>query len=116
MTSQKLALTCANAAQEKKARDILLMDLQGISLIADYFLVCTGGSTIQVQAIAENIDEKLSQQGQPPLRIEGLKEGRWVLMDFGGVVVHVFQQEERLYYNLERLWGDAKTIAIGEQD
>lgn len=115
MTSKELALACSQAAAEKKARDIILMDLRGISLIADYFVICTGNNNIQVQAICENIDEKLSETGQPPLRTEGFKEGRWVLMDFGSVIVHAFQLEERQYYNLERLWGDAEKTRYEEQ-
>ena len=115
MTSKEMALACAEAANEKKARDILLMDLQGISLIADHFVICTGNNHIQVQAISDNIEEKLKEKGTPPLRIEGYKDGRWVLMDFGSAIVHIFQEEERQYYNLERLWGDAEKIFYEEQ-
>ncbi|MDD4754031.1 MAG: ribosome silencing factor [Desulfitobacteriaceae bacterium] len=115
MTSKEMALACAEAANEKKARDILLMNLQGISLIADYFVICTGNNNIQVQAISDNIEEKLKEKGNPPLRREGYKDGRWVLMDFGSAIVHIFQEEERQYYNLERLWGDAEKIFYEEQ-
>jgi len=116
LTPKELAVTCAAAAAEKKAQDILLMDLKGISIIADYFVVCTGSNTTQVQAICNNISEKLSEKEKPPLRIEGFRDARWILMDFGSTVVHIFQQEEREYYNLERLWGDAKTTFFQEQE
>jgi ribosome-associated protein len=115
LTSKEMALACAEAANEKKARDILLMDLQGISLIADYFVICTGNSNIQVQAVSDNIEDKLKEKGKPLLRREGYNEGRWVLMDFGSVIVHIFQEEERQYYNLERLWGDAEKTFYQEQ-
>lgn len=111
-----MALLCASAAQEKKGRDILLMNLQGISLIADYFVICTGNSTIQVRAIAEQVDETMSLAGHQPLRVEGYKDGRWVLLDFGSVIVHVFQEEERKYFNLERLWGDAEKTPYEGQE
>lgn len=116
MTSHDLALACASAAEGKKGKDIIVMNLQGISIIADYFVICTGANAIQVKSICDHIQEKLALEGnKPPLRIEGLKDARWILMDFGSVVVHIFQEEERLYYNLERLWGDAKFTYIGEQ-
>lgn len=92
------------------------MNLQGISLIADYFVICSGSSTIQVRAIAEQVDEAMSLAGLPPLRVEGYKDGRWILLDFGSVIVHVFQDEERKYFNLERLWGDAEKVPYEEQE
>jgi ribosome-associated protein len=116
LTSLDLARACANAARAKKAKDIVIMDLQGISIIADYFVICTGASNIQLKAISDHIDEKLAEEENlSPLRIEGQKDARWILMDYGGVVVHIFQEEERLYYNLERLWGDAKFTYFKEQ-
>jgi ribosome-associated protein len=115
LTSHDLARACADAARAKKAKDIVIMDLQGISIIADYFVICTGTNVHQLQAISEHIDEKLAEQKISPLRIEGLKDARWILMDYGSVVVHIFQEEERLYYNLERLWGDAKFTYYREQ-
>lgn len=105
------------AIEDKKGRDIIVLDIQRVSLIADYFLICSGNSFIQVKAIAENIEEKLEEKGIKVIRREGLNEGKWVLLDYGDVVVHVFQEEERRFYNLERLWGDAETLtdnALGE--
>ncbi|WP_236860259.1 ribosome silencing factor [Candidatus Formimonas warabiya] len=115
MTSYDLAMACAASAEDKKGKNIVIMNLQGISIIADYFVVCTGSNAIQVKAISDHTHEKLSLEGLSPLRTEGLRDARWVLMDFGTVVVHIFQEEERLYYNLERLWGDAKFTYYGEQ-
>lgn len=103
----KLAEAAAAAASEKKARDILLLDMNGISSVTDYFMICSANSTKQVQAIADNIEEKLAEQGEKPLHTEGYRDGRWVLLDYGCLVVHCFIEDERIFYNLERLWGDA---------
>lgn len=100
----------AKAADEKKARDIVILDMQGVSLIADYFLICHGNSTTQVRAIADNIAEKLKEQGIAPLRREGMDDAHWVLLDYGHCVVHIFTEEDRNFYGLERLWGDAKQV------
>jgi len=109
MTEAKLSELVAAAASDKKARDIVVMELAGVSMIADYFVICSANSTTQVQAIADNIEEKLEEQGVRALRKEGYREGRWVLLDYGSCVAHVFVEEDRRFYNLERLWGDAKT-------
>ncbi|MGI6679380.1 MAG: ribosome silencing factor [Dehalobacterium sp.] len=116
MTSYELSRIAAQAALKKKGTNVVIMDLQEISIITDYFVICSANNLNQVQAICEFIEEEVNLAGgEPPLRIEGFKEGRWVLIDFGSVVVHVFQEEERLYYNLERLWGDAKFTYYQEQ-
>ncbi|AEF94744.1 iojap-like protein [Desulfotomaculum nigrificans CO-1-SRB] len=100
------------AADDKKAKDITVLDISHISIICDYFLICTGGSRTQVQSVAEHIEEKLEEAGVKPLRKEGFREGTWILLDYGDVVVHVFQEMERDFYNLERLWGDAQVVEI----
>ena len=107
MESQTLLRFCVEKALEKKARDILAMDLGGLSLICDYFLLATATNSRQCQAIADHISEELAKVNQAPLRQEGYAEGRWILLDCNSVIVHIFQEEERKYYNLERLWGDA---------
>lgn len=95
------------AADAKRAEDIVVLNMKGISLVADYFLICHGNSDKQVQAIAREIREKVEEQNVSLKRIEGFDEARWVLVDIGDIVVHVFHKDERGYYNLERLWGDA---------
>lgn len=110
MTSKEIALLAAKAAEEKKAFDVVVLGLEGITIIADYFVICGGKSNIQVQAIADEIDDKLAEKNVPVLRREGLREGKWILLDYGTVVIHVFQSEEREFYNLERLWSDAKVV------
>ncbi|ASS74760.1 ribosome silencing factor [Tumebacillus algifaecis] len=101
----------ADAVADKKANDVVVLDIQGLSVIADYFVICSGNSNTQVQAIAKGVREKLAKRGIFIKAIEGYDEARWVLLDFGDVVVHVFRQEEREFYNLERVWGDAKQLS-----
>ncbi|MDD2568277.1 MAG: ribosome silencing factor [Clostridia bacterium] len=99
---------CVAFAFEKKAIDLVSIDLRGISPVADYFLICNGNNAPQVKAICDNIDEKMeSELGIRPLRVEGYRDARWILMDYGTLIVHIFQGEEREFYSLERLWGDA---------
>lgn len=103
------ALVAAAAAYgyAKKARDIIGIDLRGISPVADYFLIMSGSNKPQIKAISDNIEEKLAEQGLRPLRVEGYREAEWILLDYGTLIVHVFGDEQRAYYNLEHLWGDA---------
>jgi ribosome-associated protein len=112
--SREKALLAVRYALEKKAYDLLLIDVSALSSLADYFLICTGRSDTQVQAIVQSIDEGLSQNGMRPLSIEGYSAGQWVLADFGDVVVHVFQEQVREFYDLERLWARAPRVALPE--
>ncbi|EKN64387.1 hypothetical protein BABA_23410 [Neobacillus bataviensis LMG 21833] len=107
MDNQELLKIAVKAADDKRAEDILALNMKGISSIADYFIICHGNSDKQVQAIAKEMKEKAHELGFDVKRIEGFDEARWVLIDLGDVVAHVFHREERSYYNLERLWGDA---------
>ena len=107
MTERELLILAAKAADDKRAEDIVALNMQGISLIADYFLICHGNSEKQVQAIAREMKVKAEEAGIHVKRLEGFDEAKWILVDMGDVVAHVFHRDERLYYNLERLWGDA---------
>lgn len=107
MNEKELLSTSVKAADDKRAEDIIVLNMKGISLIADYFLICHGNSDKQVQAIAREMKEKAEEKGYSVKRIEGFDEARWVLVDLGDVVAHIFHRDERSYYNLERLWGDA---------
>lgn len=100
------------AAEDKKAQNIIALDLQGISPVADYYIICHGNSDTQVQAIATEIRKKAEESGVRVRGIEGFDTARWVLLDLGDVVVHVFHREEREYYNIERLWSDAKSVEL----
>lgn len=107
MNERELILLAAKAADDKRAEEMIVLNMKGISLIADYFLICHGNSDKQVQAIAREMKEKAEEKGYTVKRIEGYDEAKWVLVDMGDVVAHIFHRDERSYYNLERLWGDA---------
>ncbi|GIP39554.1 ribosomal silencing factor RsfS [Paenibacillus sp. J31TS4] len=98
------------AAEDKKAWNVVALNLQNISLVADYFVICHGNSETQVQAIATEIRKKAEEHGIRVRGIEGMDTARWVLIDLGDVVAHVFHREDREYYNIERLWSDAKVV------
>lgn len=109
--SLQSAQLCAEAADSKKAFDIQILDLRGLTFITDYFVICSGNSTTQVSAIADWIGHTLAMAGERPSHVEGGAEPRWVLMDFGDVVVHIFDEEARMYYSLEKLWSDAPRVS-----
>ncbi len=100
------------AVVEKKAYDAIVMDLRGISGVTDYFLVCSGQNPVQVRAIADNVIERMQEAGYPLPAREGYQGGRWILLDYGELIVHVMQQSEREFYSLENLWHDAKVLSI----
>lgn len=108
----EIAQLAANAAEEKKAQGVTILDIRGCSVIADYFVICHGNSQTQVQAIVENIKKKIQKANVSVIGIEGYPQARWVLIDLGDVVVHVFHKEEREFYGLERLWGDALQVQV----
>lgn len=89
-----------------------MLDLQGLTTIADYFVICSGESTPQVKAIEEEIEERFSREGLKPLGIEGMKNSLWVLMDYSDVIIHIFEVQTRAFYELEKLWIDAKRIQL----
>ena len=108
MELKELTLAICKAASDKKARDIVTMDMRGLMSSTDYFVICSANTATQVRAIADNIEEKLEEAGVSVGHKEGYREGEWILLDYGDAVAHIFQQESREYYALERLWGDAK--------
>ena len=112
LESKEKALEAARAALDKKAKDILILSLHDLSTIADYFVICSGESTTQVKAITEQIKESLGKKALKPLGVEGLTYSHWVLMDYGDVIVHIFEGETRSFYELEKLWIDAKRIPL----
>ena len=115
MTSHELARLCAELALSKKARDIDILDLREVSDMTDYFVICSGDSDTQVKAVTDAVTEGIKQRGQKVGRKEGYANLQWVLIDLFDVVIHVFQQRTREYYNLERLWGDAPVERIEEE-
>ena len=109
-TPKQLLDLAVTAADDKKAMNIVALDLTGVSLVADYFVICHGNSDTQVQAIATEIRKQAHEAGATVKGIEGMDSARWVLMDLGDVIVHIFHRDEREYYNIERLWSDAKVV------
>lgn len=110
LDSAQMARMVAQAAEDKKARNVVVLDMRGISPVTDYFIICSGFSSTQVKAIADHIEEKMDQIPVKKHHGEGYDNARWVLLDFGDVVAHVFHDHERSFYNLERLWGDAQVV------
>lgn len=106
----KLAETMCEVLYQKKAEDILSIDIGEKSVVADYFIVCSGRNNIMVKALSDELEEKMAERSVFPRRKEGYNEGRWVVLDFGDILVHIFHPEERVYYKLERLWDEGQNV------
>ena len=104
-TAEKLKLI-VDALEDKKGTDIVTIDVQERTSLCEYFVICSGRSAPQVKALCDNVEEKLKKLGVPKLRVDGYSEGRWIAMDYGDIIVHIFQDQQRLLYHLERLWQD----------
>ena len=113
LSPKEKAQLIVQAAQDKKAEEVIALDVRGISSFADTFVIATGNSDRHVRSIVDGIESALLERGQRPIGVEGREEGRWVLMDLNDAIVHVFQREAREHYGLERLWGDAPELEIG---
>ena len=107
----KLAIT---ALEDKKGEDIRVIDIREVSVLADYFLIASGSNANQVQAMADNVEEELGKAGYPCKQVEGYQSANWILMDYGDIIVHVFDKEDRLFYDLERIWRDGKIMDAKE--
>ena len=112
LNTKKKAIEAAKIANSKKAKDTLILELKNLSTFTDYFVICSGESSIQVKTIAEAIEENFSKNKIFLLGREGLSPARWVLLDYGDVVIHIFNEESRAYYELEKFWLDAPRISI----
>ena len=108
--SLEMAKLAIEALEDKKAEDIKIIDISEVSVLADYFIIAGGSNPSQIQALCNNVDEKLGRAGHPSKQIEGYDTANWVLFDFGDIIVHIFDKENRLLYNLERIWRDGKAI------
>ncbi len=108
--SLEVAKLAISALEDRKGEDIKVIDISGVSVIADYFIIAGGSNRNQIQALCDSVEEKLGRAGHPVRQIEGYDTANWVLMDFGDVIVHVFDKENRLLYNLERIWRDGREI------
>jgi ribosome-associated protein len=114
MISKELAKIAVKALEDKKGEDITVIDISEISVLADYFIIAGGSNRSQIQAMADNVDEYLSKNGGILKQIEGYDAGNWVLLDFQDVIIHIFDKENRLFYDLERIWRDGKRINAEE--
>lgn len=110
--SKKMAKLAYQALDEKMGEDIKVIDISGISVLADFFIIANGNNDSQVRALVENVEETLSKEGFEPKQREGYGLGSWVLLDFGNIIVHIFDKENRLFYDLERIWRDGKYIDV----
>ena len=108
--SKEMARIAWNALNDKKGEDIKIIDITGISVLADYFIIANGTNDSQVNALVDNVEEELHKAGYPLKQREGRASGSWVLLDFGDIIVHVFDKENRLFYDLERIWRDGKFL------
>jgi ribosome-associated protein len=115
VTSKILAKKIADAALSKKAYDVVIMNLRKVTTMADYFIVCSVDSDTQCRAVADAVKQQLLERGETPARREGYSEGRWVLLDYVDVVVHIFHKDVRTFYNLEKLWGDAEFESVTDE-
>ena len=113
-TSKEIARLVIDALEDKKAEDIKVIDISQLTVIADYFIIAGGSNRNQIQALSDNVAEKLGRAGHPLKQMEGYDTANWILMDFGDVIVHVFDKENRLLYDLERIWRDGRQIAKEE--
>jgi ribosome-associated protein len=114
LDSLEKSIFCARLADDKQAKDLIVLELKQMSCLADYFIICTGTSERHVQALASHIEANMKQLGELPLGIEGVREGKWVLLDYNDVIIHVFLEEERQFYDLENLWNECPHMEIPE--
>ena len=112
--SKKMAAIAIDALKDRKGEDVHTIDISSISTIADYFVIASGTNINQVQALADNVQEMLGRAGYMTKNVEGYDAGNWILLDFGDIIVHVFDKENRLFYDLERIWRDGKLIEKSE--
>ena len=112
--SLNMAKLAIEALEDKKAEDIRVLDISDVSVIADLFIIAGGSNKNQVQALCDNVTEKLGRAGFPENHIEGYETANWILLDFGDIIVHIFDKENRTLYDLERIWRDGKTLDLSE--
>lgn len=112
--SKEMTKLAIAALEDKKANDIRVIDIAGVSVIADYFVIASGSNTNQVQAMADSVREALGRAGHEPRQVEGYGSANWILMDYNDIIVHIFSDESRIFYDLERIWRDGKEVSVGE--
>ena len=110
LSPEEITAVAFKALDDKKAKDVKILKTAEQTVLADYFVICNGSSPAHIKALVDEVDKQLSEAGEPPIRREGLRSDIWVLMDFGSVIVHIFTDEARKFYDLERLWSDAEAV------
>ncbi len=110
--TEELVKTAAQALSDKKGENIAVLDIRGLTIIADYFVLVTAGSLRQMDALKDSVEEAFSKEGLEPAHIEGANASNWILMDYGDIVIHIFDREGRSFYDLERIWKDGKRVEI----
>lgn len=112
--SKEMTTLAIKALEDKKGNDIRVIDIQDVSIIADYFIIASGSNRNQIQTMADNVEEVLGRAGYEPRQLEGYGTATWILMDYNDIIVHIFSEEDRLFYDLERIWRDGKNVDIDE--
>ena len=112
--SKEMTTLAIKALEDKKGNDIRVINIQDVSIIADYFIIASGSNRNQVQTMADNVEEVLGRAGYEPRQLEGYGTATWILMDYNDIIVHIFSEEDRLFYDLERIWRDGKNVDIDE--
>ena len=112
--SKKMALIAYDALDDKKAEEITIIDISEVSILADYFIIASGNNRNQVQAMADNVEEELGKAGYVSKQVEGYQTANWILLDYKDIIIHVFDRENRAFYDLERIWRDGKVISLAD--
>ena len=112
MSAKELVKIAYNALDDKKGQDICIINIEEISTVADYFIIASGDNRNQVQSMADNVTDELGRAGHEVKQIEGYHSANWILMDYGDIVIHIFNKEDRLFYDLERIWRDGKIVEV----
>jgi len=115
MEAKELTKLAVKALEDKKGEDIRIIDIHGVSVLADYFVIADGSNASQVKAMADNVEEELGKAGNECRQIEGYQTAGWILMDYGDLIVHIFSRDDRLFYDLERIWRDGKVVENVEE-
>lgn len=110
MNSKEMARMACEAMEDKKAQDVKIINIEHVSTLADYFIIASGSNRSQVQAMSDNVNEVLGRAGVEPKQVEGYQNANWILMDYGDMVIHIFDEENRLFYDLERIWRDGSLV------
>jgi ribosome-associated protein len=114
MTAKEMVQIAYEALEDKKGIDVTILDITPVTVIADYFMIASGSNRNQVQALADSVQEELAKQNIHPKQVEGYQTANWILLDYGDIIIHVFNEDDRMFYDLERIWKDGKEVAVSD--